>query len=346
MSILLKESIKFKYLTLEELIINIDRLTRFKLPELSYTRVFHSIILKNLITPKYSQNTIENIEPEKLSKIVKEIWNKSVCQITNCKNNKTINKAIKLICNYTYKNISEKTKEYINTDLNIAPILEYIDYESACDNIKFLIKINELFNNREVTIQDLISIREKYSLKFPISKLVIVEGITEEILLPVFAAKLQHNFNKEGIYILGAGGKSKSPALYMELKNRLKIPVNILFDSDAKEVYNMLQNILLKKDKAYIIEKGEFEDILSENLIKRTLNNTYEPVTPITIKELHSFPKMCDNIENFYKTRNLGEFKKSKVSKIIAENIKYDTDITEDIKKIITYITKPCIKTG
>ena len=44
---------------------------------------------------------------------------------------------------------------------------------------------------------------------------------------------------------------------------------------------------------------------------------------------------MCENIEEFYKSRHLGEFKKSKLSKIIAENIKYETDITEEIKNII-----------
>ena len=170
---------------------------------------------------------------------------------------------------------------------------------------------------------------------FPVKKLIIVEGITEEILLPVFAKKLKHNFNNEGIYILGAGGKSKSPALYIKMKDKVKIPIVLLFDNDAAEICELLKDNLDAKDKIIIISKGEFEDILSINLIKRSLNNEYEPATPALIDDLRIHEKMCENIEEFYKSRHLGEFKKSKLSKIIAENIKYETDITEEIKNII-----------
>ena len=48
----------------------------------------------------------------------------------------------------------------------------------------------------------------------------------------------------------------------------------------------------------------------------------------------------CENIEEFYRTRHLGEYKKSRVSKLIANNIAYKTDITEEIKEIITFISK------
>ena len=177
--------------------------------------------------------------------------------------------------------------------------------------------------------------RKKYNLKFPISKLIIVEGITEEILLPIFAKKLKHDFDNEGIYILGAGGKSKSPALYVKLKEKVKIPIVLLFDNDAIEICNILNKNLTKKDKIIIISQGEFEDILSLNLIKRSLNSEYEPVSKLLIDDLRIENKMCNNIELFYRTRHLGEFKKSKFSKIIAENIKYETDITEEIKNII-----------
>ena len=67
-------------------------------------------------------------------------------------------------------------------------------------------------------------------------------------------------------------------------------------------------------------------------------NNEYKPATPLSILELKESKKMCENIEAFYKTRHLGEFKKSKVSKIISENIKYQTDISDEIKSIILSI--------
>ena len=157
-------------------------------------------------------------------------------------------------------------------------------------------------------------------------------------MLPVFAKKIGYDFDKLGVFILGAGGKSKSPALYMELKDRLKIPVVFLFDKDAEEIALSLKKIILPKDKIILIQQGELEDILSINLIKRTLNTEYEPVTKLTVSELKQSDRMCENISEFYKRRHLGEFKKSKLSKLISQNIKYKNDISEEIKTLINMV--------
>lgn len=340
MNLLKNNQIKYNLLSFDELVINLDRLSRFKLPEDTFTRVFNSIILKHLLFPKYSKSDLEKLDAKYISDIVKEIWNASIKHNCNIEYNSQIpNDALKLIIENTFKNIDERTKILIRTKLNISPLLYNIPYHTAPENIKFLIKINEDIDTiNKLNLQYLYDLRKKYSLLFPVQKLIIVEGITEETLLPVFADKLNANFNKNGIYVLGAGGKSKSPSLYMKLKNKLRIPVVLLFDSDAKEICNILSKNLDKKDKTIIIDKGEFEDILSLNLLKRALNNEYQPATPIIKEDLCIYSKMCDNIENFYRTRHLGEFKKSKLSKIIAENVKYNTDITDDIKNIILTI--------
>ena len=49
---------------------------------------------------------------------------------------------------------------------------------------------------------------------------------------------------------------------------------------------------MLRKDKFILIEKGEFEDIISENLVKRTLNKEYEPATPLLMKDLKIYDRM------------------------------------------------------
>lgn len=335
----IKNSIKYKLLSFDELVINLDRLSRFKTPEESFDRVFSSIIYKNLISPKYSKYDIESLDAKVISNIVEEIWNASVFNLfgkynTNC----VANNALRLSIEKTFTNIETRTKVFLNSKLNFSLILQHLDYKSAPINLKFLIKVVSEFESENIDIEKLKYIREKYSLLFPIEKLIIVEGITEEILLPVFASKIKSDFNKNGVFILGAGGKSKSPTLYFKLKDKLKIPVVLLFDSDAKEICSSLQEQIKNKDKTILIESGEFEDIISINLLKRALNNEYQPVTPIIKEELHIYKKMCENIENFYRTRHLGEFKKSKLSKIIAKNVKYDTDITDEIKKIILNI--------
>lgn len=324
-------ALKYKHITLDELIISIDRLSRFKLPDEAYNRVFTSIISKYLISPKYSKSDIENLSANDISKIVKEIWNKSVEKIFGKQEKQ--NNILKIIATSTFKNLDERTKTFINTPLAIDSVLYTVDFETAPINLKFLIKTSKIS-----TLDDIKFERRRNKLLFPIQKLVIVEGITEEILLPVFANKLNKSFDENGIYILGAGGKSKSPSLYMKLRDKVKIPIILLFDNDAKEICELLKANLLPKDKMLIIDNGEFEDILSLNLIKRALNNEYEPASVLHTDELRSHTKMCENIEDFYRTRHLGEFKKSKFSKIIASNIKYDTDITNEIQDIISKI--------
>lgn len=324
---------KFKYLTFDELVISLDRLSRFKPPEESYSRVFTDILTKCLISPKYSKNDIELLSADKISKLVEIIWNDSVEKLFNEKRKKSYSKILNFLVKETFKNIDEKTKTLINTNLNIDLLLKNIEYETAPINLKFLIKCHKLKSKKEILEES-----KKNNLLFPIRKLVIVEGVTEEILLPVFADKTGNNFDKNGIFILGAGGKSKSPSLYTKLKDKLNIPVILLFDNDAKEICNLLDKNLLNKDKSIIIQEGEFEDILSKNLIKRALNNEYEIATPILISDLSISNRMCENIQLFYRTRHLGEYKKSKVSKIIAKNIKYKTDITQEVRDILRQI--------
>lgn len=328
---MINSKIKFNYMSKEELIISLDRLSRFKLPEESYFRVFSDIISKHLISPKYSKKELENLSAENLSKITKTIWNKSV--ETNYGKSLKNSKILKNLSNLLFKNLDIKTKTLINTDLNIDSILNNLNSNDIPINLKFLLN-----SKSNTSLNDIKKTRYEKKLLFPIERIIIVEGITEEILLPIFAKKLKKDFYSNGIYLIGAGGKSKSPALYLKIKNKVKAPITLLFDEDASEICTLLKKNLNKHDKIVIIKKGEFEDILSKNLIKRTLNNEYKPATPLSINELKSTEKMCVNIENFYKTRHLGEFKKAKFAKLIGENIKYKTDITDDIKDIINKI--------
>lgn len=321
-------------MSFDELVISLDRLSRFKLPDEVYNRVFYSIISKHLIYPKYSKQDFFCENEHKISKIVKKIWNESVKK--NCgylNKNYASNNALRYFIRNTFKNIDLKTSVFINTKLEFSSILDKIDYKTASLNLKFLIKANELKDKLSYE-----KMREEYELCFPISKILIVEGVTEEILLPIFSKKINKSFNKNGIYIIGAGGKSKSSSLYLMLKNKIKLPIILLFDLDATEICKNLSYNLQKKDKYILIEQGEFEDIIPLYLIKRSLNKEYSPASPLCIKDLKVSNKMCKNIETFYRTRNLGEFKKSKFAKIIASNVKYKTDISDLIKKIILCI--------
>ena len=71
-------NLKVKPLTKEQLLISIDRLTRFKNTEEKYLRVFFDILVNNLIYPKYRKSDLEIMDYEQLKLLAQEVINTSI----------------------------------------------------------------------------------------------------------------------------------------------------------------------------------------------------------------------------------------------------------------------------
>lgn len=69
------------------------------------------------------------------------------------------------------------------------------------------------------------------------SKIVLVEGMTEELTLPIYLEKVGLDVLKEGIDIIGVGGKGEL-AKWWRLFTLFKIPTFICFDNDDKNDEN------------------------------------------------------------------------------------------------------------
>ena len=69
---------KHKNLTKEQIIVSIDRLTRFKSTKEKYLRVFTDIILACLTEPRLKKNDIERISFADLTEIAQNILNSSI----------------------------------------------------------------------------------------------------------------------------------------------------------------------------------------------------------------------------------------------------------------------------
>ena len=166
--------IKYKKLSIEQIKISLDRLTRFKNTKEKYKRVFFDIILGNLIEPKYKKSDLENLSSQQVVEFVELIFNNSFENIDNT--DLTINNKLKIYENSVFNNDKE-TQVYLNNKLNYKEAIKFVN-DNDVINLKWL-KSLELSN-------DLTGMREKHLLKFPIEKVILVEGITEEILLPTF----------------------------------------------------------------------------------------------------------------------------------------------------------------
>ena len=69
---------KYKKLTDEQILISLDRLTRFKETREKYYRVFTDIILSNLIEPRFKKTDLESMSYCDITYYAQEIFNASL----------------------------------------------------------------------------------------------------------------------------------------------------------------------------------------------------------------------------------------------------------------------------
>lgn len=320
----------------EDIYLSLDRLTRFKNPEIKYRRVFYDIILKHLVQPSLSKHKLDEQPADFLAEVTEKIWNASVENIFGKKSNKNISlkeyDAVQYIINDDY------TSVLMNADLNISDILEEDLPENSPSNLLFLKKFYDNYDSSSDFQQLGVDIRTQFSTLFPISKVILTEGITEEILIPKFASVSGYDFDTNGVYILPTGGKSKVLSIYADLKYSLKIPVFVLLDNDAKPVYDDVMSVLRDTDIAYLIKSGEFEDILPKDILQDAFSEMNYDVSPASTFELSSEYGTCYALENLWKSRGLGEFRKAHFAKAVKDCIKDDSCITYEISAILDMI--------
>lgn len=322
----MKENFKIKPLTKAQIIISIDRLTRFKPTEDKYLRVFKDIITSNLIYPKFKKSELDLIDYEKLTNLVEKIFDFSLDALgISCSNNFSINEKL-IKYEQSIFTFDKKVEALLNNKIDYLSLTNFIKDDHAPINLRWLSSLTEDANQN--------SNRDNHGLKFPIKKVVLVEGITEEILLPKFALTCGIDFNKIGIHLISAGGKNQVVKLFYQFADILKLPIFVLLDNDAQQSYEEIKPKLRKQDKVYIIKCGEFEDTLPITLIKRTLNRNFQDYPLVSLNDLRQNASMTYILEEIFKSCGQ-EFKKAEFASLINSNIESMKDVSEEIKAIL-----------
>lgn len=354
------EKIIFKPMSYDELSISLERLQRFKNPFKKYDRVYKEILFKHLISPKISLKNYHEFSSETLNFLVQHIWNESVKKINpDCTENYVINSyifyeeakefsvneiMIRLESDFTgSKNILKDIFE-MSYPLNISGFLEIAETQTEVSkNIKRLIWLNNLIKKQKPNLEETYKLAEVYRnencAKKPLKLIILAEGITEEILLPVFGSVAGINFDKNGIEILASGGKNPAARIYTEIYQETNLPILIILDNDAQEIADEIKKHIRPQDKLHLISGGEFEDILPDDLIFRAVNSHYALIGKIEKEELGFRGRKTDCLSNLWKLKGFGEFKKAEFAHIIAENIKTPADLSEGMQKIIQNIS-------
>ena len=321
--------LKIKPLSKEQIIISIDRLTRFKNPEIKYLRVFKELLINNLIFPKFKKSQLDEMDYSQLCNYAQEIVNYSLLNLNIAMDDDySINKKL---FNYETKTffVDENTSILLKNKINYKACLSLID-ENAPINLKWL----------KYLVQDsnLTELRTGLGLRFPVEKIVISEGITEEILLPELAKICDYDFDKNGVYMLSAGGKNQVVKLFYQLAEILRIPIFVLLDKDAMENYNEIKPKLREFDCVHVLECGEFEDVLPLNLIKKALSYDLKNISMLESESFDETLGMVKNLEEIFRHRGMHEFKKADFAQIVKQNIFSKDDISSEIADIIRKI--------
>lgn len=286
-------------------------------------RVFKDIILSNLIEPRFKRKDLDVMEYSRLKDYAEYILNKSVDALVLAKTNSLkINEKLSAYENKIF-NLSDEVNELLNNKINYDGIITLLRDENLPKN---LIWLKSLIDDKQI--------REELAVRFPIEKVVITEGITEEILLPVFAEYLGFDFNKKGVQVISAGGKNQVVKLVYTLAEQLKLPMFVLLDNDAQTNYEQILPKLRSFDKIHLLSQGEFEDILPKELIIKTLNDYFKNLNYIEENEFED-ERMVKNLEEIFKKKGFHEFKKAEFAQLVKSHISCDEDLSDEIKNVI-----------
>lgn len=317
------ENFRAKPLTNEQILISIDRLTRFKPTEEKYLRVFKDIIISNLVYPKYKRQELDNMDYGQLTKLAEYVFEISL----GIAKSLDINKKLEAYENSVFK-LDVKSKQLLDNHINYPEAIKLIN-ESSPINLRWLKSLESSTNLSEM--------RELHALRFPVQKLVICEGLTEEILLPEFAKLLGYDFDCSGVYVLSAGGKNQVVKLFYKMVDLLNIPVFVLLDNDALENSQEIETKLRPIDKIYLLKSGEFEDILPVDLVEKTLIYATENIS-LPVVDFIEKGHTVEFLEDFFKHRGLHEFKKAEFAEMVKENLSSTAEVSDEIKSVIKAI--------
>ncbi len=166
--------------------------------------------------------------------------------------------------------------------------------------------------------------RSKLPNNFLPTAIILVEGLTEQALLPYFAASCGLDLPGKGVMLVPAGGANKIIRKYAYWKEKVNLPIFCLFDADAVNLANVVLPVLRKSDHVYILSDGEIEDLMRLDFLVDSLNAflaedpLFDKSKAISADDFASAEKRTHVLDKIWRKRELGKFEKVKFAQFIA----------------------------
>lgn len=183
----------------------------------------------------------------------------------------------------------------------------------------------------------------------PVRMVVVVEGVTEELLVPAFARLCGIDAARLGIRLIAAGGKNQVVPMCRELIDTLAVPVFTVLDHDAAGAGAELSGMLRPMDRVLVLSEGEFEDLYQPELIIKVLNRYYDTLHrlgPGMFNEpliVEAGPRRVGQLRALWRHCGLGAFDKINFAQKLADYLaRHGTtaDVPPTVKELLGMMMK------
>ncbi|MET4108531.1 hypothetical protein ABIB60_003905 [Hymenobacter sp. UYP22] len=180
--------------------------------------------------------------------------------------------------------------------------------------------------------------------------LILVEGESEEIAIPILAFRKHFILSQRGIQVYNSKSKEKLAADFLTF--RAKYPnrkMICLLDSDAKKERDNIERIVKDNKHKYrmvFIEQGTFEDLFELPYAVQTLNELYPDGEEILVSDFDTTKDFLSNVKRIMFQKKQATFDKVAFAKLISLRVDVDQlpteinqilDIAQDFTRATTY---------
>ena len=177
-------------------------------------------------------------------------------------------------------------------------------------------------------------------------RIILVEGATEQILLPHFAKCISEKWNEKVILVIPAGGANQVARRYPSLRELTTLPIDCLLDGDVLSQAESLRNEMKRGDKLYILRSGAIEEAFPREQIIELANSYFDGLggeaiyAPVSLQDLTSATNQ-ESLDRLWRKRNRGSFDKIGFAKVVAEKITKPSEIPGEIRQLIVELCSP-----
>jgi hypothetical protein len=186
--------------------------------------------------------------------------------------------------------------------------------------------------------------RPQLPASFLPSRILLVEGPTEQIVIPHLAQCLNLSLAERGIMLIPAGGANQVMRRYLNFREVVAIPVDCILDGDVAGHADSISEHLRDQDHLYTLSSGEIEEVFSHEQLTLIANSYLETHREGSIQPVILASDWQDNIskkaalERLWRKRGLGSFDKIGFAHAVARSIRQPAQVPAEMKNIIERI--------